>query len=91
MDHYGVGMECRIDEALVHYVEHGGGVPLVALHGAGVDHREIEAALEAVIPGTGYRRRQAAGSRATSRRRPVSARRAGQAPEPGRIARYDCG
>jgi hypothetical protein len=56
MDHYGVGMECRIDEALVHYVEHGGGVPLVALHGAGVDHREIEGALEAVVPGTGYRR-----------------------------------
>src|SRR5260370_21707194 len=56
MDHYGVGMECRIDEALVHYVEHGGGVPLVALHGAGVDHREIEGAVEAVVPGTGYRR-----------------------------------
>ena len=31
-------------------------VPLVALHGAGVDHREIEAAVEAVVPGTGYRR-----------------------------------
>jgi len=29
-------MKCRIDEALVHYVEHGVGVPLVALHGAGV-------------------------------------------------------
>lgn len=38
------------------YVEHGVGVPLVALHGVGVDHREIEAALEAVVPGTGYRR-----------------------------------
>jgi len=49
-------MERRIDEALVHYVEHGTGVPLVALHGAGVDHREIEAAIEAVVPGTGYRR-----------------------------------
>lgn len=31
-------------------------MPLVALHGAGVDHREIEAAVEAVVPGTGYRR-----------------------------------
>ena len=39
----------------VHHVEHGTGVPLVALHGAGVDHREIEAAVEAVVP-TGYRR-----------------------------------
>lgn len=49
-------MERRIDEAVVHYVEHGGGVPLVALHGAGVDHHEIEAAIEAVIPRTGHRR-----------------------------------
>ncbi|OLT09794.1 haloalkane dehalogenase [Pseudonocardia sp. CNS-139] len=40
----------------VHHVEHGSGVPLVALHGAGVDHREIEAAVEAIIPRTGYRR-----------------------------------
>lgn len=49
-------MECRINTVLVHYVEHGAGAPLVALHGAGVDHREIEAAIEAVVPGTGYRR-----------------------------------
>jgi pimeloyl-ACP methyl ester carboxylesterase len=49
-------MECRINKALVHYVEHGGGVPMVALHGAGVDHREIEAAIEAVVPSVGYRR-----------------------------------
>jgi pimeloyl-ACP methyl ester carboxylesterase len=39
----------------VHHVEHGAGPPLVALHGAGVDHREIEAAVEAVVP-MGYRR-----------------------------------
>lgn len=51
-DDYGVDMECRINEVLVHYVEHGGGVPLVALHGAGVDHREIEA----VAPSARYRR-----------------------------------
>jgi len=56
LDQYGVGMECRINEVLVHYVEHGGGVPLVALHGAGVDHREIEAAIEAIVPDTEYRR-----------------------------------
>lgn len=49
-------MECRINKVLVHYVEHGSGLPLVALHGAGVDHREIEAAVEAVVPSAGYRR-----------------------------------
>lgn len=49
-------MDRRIDKVLIHYVEHGSGVPLVALHGAGVDHREIEAALESVIPTVGYRR-----------------------------------
>jgi pimeloyl-ACP methyl ester carboxylesterase len=49
-------VECRIGEATLHYVEHGSGVPVIALHGAGVDHREIEAALEAVVPGTGHRR-----------------------------------
>lgn len=42
-------MECRVNGAVVHYVAQGGGVPLVALHGAGVDHREIEAAIEAVV------------------------------------------
>jgi pimeloyl-ACP methyl ester carboxylesterase len=56
VDHYGVGVECRIGDVAVHYVEHGGGVPLVALHGAGVDHREIEAAIEVVVPDAGYRR-----------------------------------
>lgn len=40
----------------VEFVEHGTGTPLVALHGAGVDHREIEAALEAVVPDAGFRR-----------------------------------
>lgn len=49
-------MECRINEVLVHYVEHGCGVPLVAFHGAGVDHHEIEAAIEAIVPRSGYRR-----------------------------------
>ena len=49
-------MECRINDVLIHYVEHGDGVPLVALHGAGVDHREIEAAIEAIVPTAGYRR-----------------------------------
>ena len=49
-------MECRVEGVTIHFVEHGAGVPLVALHGAGVDHREIEAAVEAVVAGTGYRR-----------------------------------
>lgn len=55
-DGYGAAMECRIDQVSVHYVEHGTGVPLIALHGAGVDHREIEAAVEAIVPSVGYRR-----------------------------------
>ncbi|MGA8115490.1 MAG: alpha/beta hydrolase [Actinocatenispora sp.] len=49
-------MECRVHGVTVHRVEHGTGVPLVALHGAGVDHREIEATVEAVVPGAGLRR-----------------------------------
>lgn len=49
-------MELRIGDVLVHYVEHGGGMPLVALHGAGVDHRDIEAAIEPFTPRVGYRR-----------------------------------
>ncbi|MCP2031781.1 pimeloyl-ACP methyl ester carboxylesterase [Okibacterium sp. HSC-33S16] len=49
-------MESRIRGVRITYTEHGAGVPLVALHGAGVDHREIEAALEAVLPPSGYRR-----------------------------------
>jgi pimeloyl-ACP methyl ester carboxylesterase len=49
-------VECRINGVAIHAVEHGTGVPLVALHGAGVDHHEIEAAVEAIVPGAGYRR-----------------------------------
>lgn len=49
-------MQCRINGVAVHFAEHGAGVPLVVLHGAGVDHREVEAALEAVVPASGYRR-----------------------------------
>jgi pimeloyl-ACP methyl ester carboxylesterase len=41
----------------VHYVEHGDGAPVVALHGAGVDHREVMACLDPVFDAlTGYRR-----------------------------------
>jgi pimeloyl-ACP methyl ester carboxylesterase len=51
-----VGVECRVNGVSLHYADRGSGVPVVALHGAGVDHREIEAAFEAVVPDTGYRR-----------------------------------
>ncbi|WP_416399601.1 alpha/beta fold hydrolase [Burkholderia sp. LFS038] len=38
----------------VHYAEYGSGTPVLALHGAGVDHREISGALEPIfssVPG----------------------------------------
>jgi pimeloyl-ACP methyl ester carboxylesterase len=35
-----------VDGIPVHYAQHGDGTPLLALHGAGVDHREIMGALE---------------------------------------------
>jgi pimeloyl-ACP methyl ester carboxylesterase len=41
----------------VHYAQHGSGTPVLALPGAGVDHREIMAALEPLFAGRpGYRR-----------------------------------
>lgn len=49
-------MEHRVDDVRFHYVEHGEGVPLVALHGAGVDHRDVAVAFEGVVPKTGCRR-----------------------------------
>lgn len=48
--------ERLIGDVLIHYVEHGEGIPLVALHGAGVDHRELQAAIEPIVPSGGYRR-----------------------------------
>ena len=45
------------DDLSVFSVEHGAGVPVLALHGAGVDHREVMACLEPVFEGLpGYRR-----------------------------------
>ena len=49
-------MQRRINEAVVHLDQHGSGFPVIDLHGAGVDHREIEVALEAIVPSAGYRR-----------------------------------
>ena len=41
----------------VHYAEHGSGTPVLALHGAGVDHREIAGALEPIFSNVpGFRR-----------------------------------
>ena len=41
----------------VHVAEHGDGIPVLALHGAGVDHREMAASLEPVFAGRpGWRR-----------------------------------
>jgi len=47
-------MEATVSGVPVHYVESGSGIPVLALHGAGVDHREIASALEpifATVPG----------------------------------------
>lgn len=49
-------MECHIGQTTIHYVEYGTGIPVIAFHGAGVDHRDIEAAVEAIFPTNGYRR-----------------------------------
>jgi hypothetical protein len=43
----------KINDVTIHFVEHGAGIPLVALNGSGIDHREIEAAVEAVVRSTG--------------------------------------
>ncbi len=50
-------MDARVGEVTVHYVEHGGGQPVLVLHGAGVDHGESEACFEpAFVDTSGYRR-----------------------------------
>ncbi|MCU1519468.1 MAG: alpha/beta hydrolase fold protein [Pseudarthrobacter sp.] len=56
-DAYTVRMKVTASDVPVHYAEHGSGTPVLALHGAGVDHREIAAALEPVFAGLpGFRR-----------------------------------
>jgi pimeloyl-ACP methyl ester carboxylesterase len=50
-------MESTVSGVPVHYAEYGTGTPFLALHGAGVDHREIAAALEPIFANVpGYRR-----------------------------------
>jgi pimeloyl-ACP methyl ester carboxylesterase len=49
--------EREVGDVPVFYVEQGAGIPVLALHGAGVDHRELLACLEPVLDGlAGYRR-----------------------------------
>lgn len=51
-DKEGAEMQRTINDVSIHFVEHGAGIPLVALHGAGVDSRQIKAvsAILSVIP-----------------------------------------
>lgn len=50
-------MEFNALDVPVHYVEHGDGVPVLVLHGANVDHREMVGAMEPVFDGRAdYRR-----------------------------------
>lgn len=42
-------MECMVGDVPVHYAEHGDGMPVLVLHGTGVDHREVEGSLEPVL------------------------------------------
>jgi pimeloyl-ACP methyl ester carboxylesterase len=50
-------MEYVAGDVPVFYLEHGDGLPVLALHGAGVDHREVKACLEPVFDGlAGYQR-----------------------------------
>jgi pimeloyl-ACP methyl ester carboxylesterase len=52
-----VAVEQVAADVPVHYVEHGEGLPVLVLHGAGVDHREVMACLEPVFDVLdGYRR-----------------------------------
>ena len=50
-------VEYLMGDLPVHYVERGAGFPVLALHGAGVDHREVMACLDPVFGElSGYRR-----------------------------------
>ena len=50
-------MLANLNGIQVHYADHGSGLPVLGLHGGGVDHREIMAALEPLFTDRpGYRR-----------------------------------
>jgi pimeloyl-ACP methyl ester carboxylesterase len=42
-------MEAPAGDVRMHHVEHGSGRPVLVLHGAGVDHREVEACFEPIL------------------------------------------
>lgn len=49
-------MELGLGDVTVHYEQHGDGVPLLVLHGAGADHREAEACFEPAFDSPGLQR-----------------------------------
>jgi len=50
-------LESTVNGVPVHFVDHGSGTPVLALHGVGVDHRELAGALEPLFADRpGYRR-----------------------------------
>jgi len=52
-----VAVEYVTADVPMHYVEQGEGLPVLTIHGAGVDHREVMACLDPVFDAfTGYRR-----------------------------------
>jgi pimeloyl-ACP methyl ester carboxylesterase len=55
--------QAEVNGIPVHFAEHGSGTPVVALHGAGVDHREMAASLEPVFADRPGRRRTGPGYR----------------------------
>jgi pimeloyl-ACP methyl ester carboxylesterase len=56
-DRYGGAVKYAVGDVPVHYVALGEGSPVLALHGAGVDHREVMACLDPMLAeSTGYRR-----------------------------------
>jgi pimeloyl-ACP methyl ester carboxylesterase len=48
---YFAQMEIRAGRAVFHYAEHGDGLPVLVLHGTGVDHREAQACFEPALGG----------------------------------------
>ena len=48
-EHAGVETETRVGKVVIYHREHGTGRPVLVLHGAGVDHREVEACFEPVL------------------------------------------
>ncbi|WP_436474242.1 alpha/beta fold hydrolase [Arthrobacter sp. R4] len=54
---YTAWMKITVSGVPMHYAEYGSGIPILALHGAGVDHREIVGVLEPIFSGIpGFRR-----------------------------------